>query len=335
MSELNTAQSSPASGPIFVVGLSRSGTKLLRNILNRHSRIGIPDRESYFIPHALNHFGGRGKAPDAASRRKFIRYFQHSVFCRNMTAQGKPLPADTLAKLVGTGQTWPAIIDALFRYYVGAADEHFIWGDKTPKYLNHMGLLKAHFPHARLLHIYRDPRDRVMSAHEAWGANFYIGAQQWREAMQRALDRGAQLGDAYKAVSYEQLVTAPALVVADICAFLGLGYEPGMLELESPVETRGDPNHPTRRGAAIFAANIERYRSGMSARQLSRVEEIVFPFAARLGYCPATTAPRHRPLSLVERLVYSPSHYLGNLRVLTSRWGVIRGLGYALARWRL
>ena len=48
-----TAQAPNFTGPFFIVGLSRSGTKLLREILNKHPAIRISNRESYFVPHVL------------------------------------------------------------------------------------------------------------------------------------------------------------------------------------------------------------------------------------------------------------------------------------------
>ena len=39
------------AGPVFLVGMPRSGTKLLRGLLNEHSRVGIPLAETEFMPH--------------------------------------------------------------------------------------------------------------------------------------------------------------------------------------------------------------------------------------------------------------------------------------------
>ena len=41
------------NGPLFIVGLSRSGTKLIRDLLNRNERIGMPGIETHFIPGLL------------------------------------------------------------------------------------------------------------------------------------------------------------------------------------------------------------------------------------------------------------------------------------------
>ena len=39
----------PFDGPLFLVGMPRSGTKLLRGLLNEHSQIGIPLNETEFL----------------------------------------------------------------------------------------------------------------------------------------------------------------------------------------------------------------------------------------------------------------------------------------------
>jgi hypothetical protein len=50
-------RSSPFRGPLFVVGMSWSGTKLLRDLLNQHPQIGIPPSESRFLPAVIERFG--------------------------------------------------------------------------------------------------------------------------------------------------------------------------------------------------------------------------------------------------------------------------------------
>lgn len=326
--------SNPA-GPVFIVGLSRSGTKLLRNILNGHPNICIPDRESYFIPYTLTHIGHRGVRPDSRSRARFIRHLRRSVFYRNMNEHAVALPLSTLKGLVENGDTWPGIIESIFRHYTGTQGSAVIWGDKTPKYLKHIQLLSDNFAGARFLHIYRDPRDRVLSANRAWGANIYIGAQQWLDTMQEASRQGAALGAAYKPISYESLISRPAEVVTDICDFLDLEFDPAMLNLEEPVERRGDMTHATRQHTEILATNQKNYLTGMTPRQLARVERIVFPYASELGYLPQHPVIRQRPLGRLEKLLFLLPHTIGNLRLPTRRWGIVGGIRHAWSSWRL
>ena len=44
---------------LFVVGLPRSGTKMLREILNKHSEIYIPTIEAHFVVDLLEKYNGK------------------------------------------------------------------------------------------------------------------------------------------------------------------------------------------------------------------------------------------------------------------------------------
>jgi len=45
------------TGPLFILGMPRSGTKLLRDLLNRNPKIGVPTSETDFIPYLIKPFG--------------------------------------------------------------------------------------------------------------------------------------------------------------------------------------------------------------------------------------------------------------------------------------
>ena len=65
-------QSTLWSGPLFVVGMPRSGTKLLRGLLQQHARIRMPDFETDFFPFLVRHVREHGKpAGDADFARLF------------------------------------------------------------------------------------------------------------------------------------------------------------------------------------------------------------------------------------------------------------------------
>ena len=45
------------TGPLFILGMPPSGTKLLRDLLNRNPRIGFPTLDNDFIPYLIKPFG--------------------------------------------------------------------------------------------------------------------------------------------------------------------------------------------------------------------------------------------------------------------------------------
>jgi hypothetical protein len=62
-----TAPAATWSGPLFVVGMPRSGTKLLRGLLKQHSRVQMPDIETDFFPFLVRHVRDHGAPANAAA----------------------------------------------------------------------------------------------------------------------------------------------------------------------------------------------------------------------------------------------------------------------------
>ena len=61
------------SGPLFIIGMYRSGTKLLRILLNQSPRIIIPVVESCFIPYLINKFGD---SPQFENDNEFQNFYK-------------------------------------------------------------------------------------------------------------------------------------------------------------------------------------------------------------------------------------------------------------------
>ena len=69
-------------GPLFVVGMPRSGTKLLRDLLNQHSAIGIPRIETEFLPYWFEHWERWGDLSDKNQFQHFYESVRTSSYFR-------------------------------------------------------------------------------------------------------------------------------------------------------------------------------------------------------------------------------------------------------------
>ena len=69
-------------GPLFLVGRPRSGTKLLRALLNRHPEISIPFWESNFIPNLSSKAESFGNLKNRRNFHRFFRFFSQIEFFR-------------------------------------------------------------------------------------------------------------------------------------------------------------------------------------------------------------------------------------------------------------
>ena len=268
------------TGPLILLGVSRSGTTLLRVILDRSPGVAIPD-ESFFVPLLARRHGGPIDAErflDDVSRIPTVRDWGVSV-------------AD-LAGRVRSGMLTGEAITAIYEAYAGAAGKPR-WGDKTPMYMRHLALLEELFPDAQYVHLIRDGRDAALSflqmpegtftrtwAHPRTPAQF---ACLWRREVGDARVLGRRVGEArYHQVRYEELVVDPESVVRGICVFAEIPFEPTMLDYVGAVDVSEKPHQ--QRLLTPPTSGVRSWRRDMSAEDAAAFESIAGDLLAELGY---------------------------------------------------
>ncbi len=125
--------------------------------------------------------------------------------------------------------------DAIAGFYAAYAAAHgkTHYADKTPSHLVELEMLAEQFPNAQFLHIVRDGRDVAASmvTMDFGASQFTEAARTWRRKIVRAHRVGTALGPhRYHEIHYEDLVADPERTLGVACAFLGLRYEPEMLD---------------------------------------------------------------------------------------------------------
>jgi hypothetical protein len=276
--------------PLFVLGVSRSGTTMLRVILDRSPGIAIPD-ETFFVPQLAHRHRG---AVDTTAFLDDVR--------RLPRLAAWDVPAEDFAARLRPGMTTGEALDAVFSAYAARHGKPR-WGDKTPMYMRHLGLIERLFPDAQYVHLIRDGRDAALAfldmpegvvtrtwAHPRSPAGF---ACEWRTEVSRARDLERRLGAArYLEIRYEDLVADSAAVVRSVCAFAGLPFEEQMLEFAGAVDVSAKPHHqrllqPPTRG-------VRDWRTQMAEEDALAFERIAGDLLADLGY-PLVDPPPRRP----------------------------------------
>lgn len=309
------------SAGLLVLGVRRSGTTLLRVMLDRHSALAIPD-ESYFVPQLAHRHRGTVDVPsfsDDLGRIARLRDWG--------------LTAEDVVPRLRDGMTSGEAIAAVFEAYADRQGKPR-WGDKTPLYMQYLPLLERLFPNALYLHLIRDGRDAALS-HLAVPAGIMTAgwghptdargfACLWRAEVRAARALGARVGPGrYLELRYEDLVARPVEQLERACSFVGLDYEPGMLGYVGNVDLAGKPHQ--QRLAQPPTPGVRDWRTEMRAEDERAFEEIAGDLLAELGY-----ETRYRPatpvLAHVRRGAYG------------ARSGAWRASGYVLQRsplWRL
>jgi hypothetical protein len=249
---------------IFIVGVSRSGTTLTRRILDRHSRIAIAT-ENHYLGHLLAWEGARHyfrrvgdlRDDDAVARLVELIYsgeLQRRSRLRELSPYWRWLTervpqADIEARLLASDRTERGVFEAFLRVYADRRGKA-IPGEKTPAHLAYVDTLLGWFPDARVVHCLRDPRAihvselrrrgehatsfpyrqlaRVPALLEAFVLLQVVWT--WAMAVNQHRDLLRRYPDRYRVLRFEDLVTTPEATLADLCAFLGVGLEPRMLE---------------------------------------------------------------------------------------------------------
>ena len=212
--------------PFFVLGAARSGTTMLRLMLNRHSRLTIPF-ESHFLVHIFAELpSDRSLTLNEAARmaelvvgeKNFRTWHLDPTSVRQKMRQLVPAPLAVL-------------VDALYRMEV-ADSRKPRWGDKTPHYYKIWRNLTRIFPASKLVHIIRDGRDVVRSLEQvAWhGPTNDDRARYWQERVEMAHTAVRELGpERNLIVRYEDLVIETRSTLESMCTFLHESFEPEML----------------------------------------------------------------------------------------------------------
>jgi hypothetical protein len=209
----------------IVVGAPRSGTTLLRFMLDAHPDLAIPPETGFLIPCAQLDRDG------PTSRDELYR-----------TVTGYPpeapgwqdfqIAADALRAGLATIEPFTVAdgIRFFYRLYASRFGKSR-WGDKTPLYCLHLSSIAALLPEAHFVHIIRDGRDVALSLRNLWfapGRDMEALATEWRHCVRSGRAQGAVCPN-YMEVRYERLVEDSQAVLKETCRFLDLDYDDRML----------------------------------------------------------------------------------------------------------
>jgi len=272
---------------IVLGGAPRSGTTLLRRILDRHPDICSGAETKLFVPAAFN---------------------------LAWLAQAYGIPRPELEAMRRDSASQAAFIDAFASRVVAAAGKRR-WAEKTPQNIRHLHWIRAHFPEASVVHIIRDGRDVVCSMRQHPDWRWADGG--WQKVLvprplswyaQRWLDDTAAgmawRGDArYVEVRYEDLAVDPVPTLRRVCEAIGVTTDERWLRLatgsaavdgvaqgQAPRMPLAGPGEADDEGAqpdyegAVSASSVGRWRAELSAGEQQEVERLCRSRLRELGY---------------------------------------------------
>jgi hypothetical protein len=268
------------SRPFFIIGCGRSGTTLLRTILNRHADIAIP-LESLFIIDYLK----------AAASHDISFLISMLVREPEISEWGiRPQVEDFKGC-----QSISEVINQLHQIYLQAKGKKH-WGQKTPRFVRETALLLEHFPYALFIHVVRDPRAVVSSLihSDVHHSNAYHASKRWRMDVSKGLELEDKHPQRVMRVHYESLVRDSENTIRKILEFLGFVYDPIILQQdESSVAeySKFYQNIHANLDRNATDQYIDKWKDKLSSADIEVVEALTYRYMQRLGYNQVIDSP--------------------------------------------
>jgi hypothetical protein len=217
---------SSSSNPMpIIVGSPRSGTTLLRLMLDAHPDLAIPPETGFLT------LGEQLKGRGDKLRKKF---FQAIVNYSEPAPSWADFELSKESFWIALTEITPFSISegyrTFYRLYAARLGKSR-WGDKTPIYCRYINTIRRILPESRFIHIIRDGRDAALSLRRMWfspGWEIETQATYWRDCVMAARSAGIERDD-YLEVRYEDLVTNTRETLERVCAHVGLTYDDCML----------------------------------------------------------------------------------------------------------
>ncbi|MDE0916429.1 MAG: sulfotransferase [Planctomycetota bacterium] len=221
--------------PIFVVGTGRSGTTLLRLMINAHPRIHLTHEASFYI--------GRQFIPKRYSASDWLElYFKSFPFAWQYlrTADVR----EELAKTHPGDAPREALPDAYKAIMRCKAHQRGCprYGDKTPFHASYIGTILKDFPGARIIHILRDPRPTCLSLQDMpWAPGSWILNNRY---MARLAKEIGPYRDQMHEVRLEDLLANPEGEMRSLLDFVGEEWDARVLDHTSHIPPNDVPPFP-------------------------------------------------------------------------------------------
>jgi len=277
-----TSAETMSPGPLFVVGMWRSGTSLLYALLNQHPQIGLMYESDFAL-----------LSPLFLLPRKSSSWMPKVDLWNGALTRHKIDTTSIPEDVVGL----PNAFRAVAQQYAGKKGAT-VWGCKSPSYYDCMNQLAGWFPNAKFIVIWRDPADVCRSIVRAaqkspWFARpgmdlrALLGCHRMKQEADQLVRRGAAIHQ----LQYGDLVRQPAAALSAICDFIGVSYDPKMNSLEGADRSaiyNGD-HHSMVKSATIVA---DRQRPEVLSPELkSKIERYIVFWRKQYGGSWPVNAP--------------------------------------------
>lgn len=285
------------ASPVFIVGATRSGTTLLRLMVDHHPE--------------LCNFGE-------------FEYAVHEIEGTQLPSMGayyKYLDIDRMYRAksweIDPSLDYVSLVRSFLQQAIDRTDKP-IGGATVHTKFDKLPLL---WPNARYVHIIRDPRDVSRSCiGMGWVGNVWYGTHYWMDPVERWQRLSDQVpAERRTEIRFEDLIHNTEAELSRICEFMGTTYHPAMMNyVDNSRYTLPEPGL------------TEQWKKKLSADEIRWVESVCHAPMQSFGYEPVSETPI--PPSIIEKLKLATQHRVDRIRRNIRRYGLAQYASWQFAK---
>jgi len=305
--------------PIFIAGHPKSGTSLLRSLLDSHPElITYPEETNFFRCYLPNIAGASLQEKLALSDQYLTHIFEWNQENPPPHQADYPdrdyssIPVDDVRQItrqfvaerfLHDGDMLSAVILAFGKVTSQLTPLSHYWVEKTPYNERFAAQIYDWWPDAKTIHTVRDPRDNFASyrcKHSEWSPEAF--AMNWVLSTQTGINNREQYGsNNYLLLRFEDLVSSPEPKLNELCQFLGINDDPSLRQPARGGKPWGGNSMFEDQFSTISTAPVGRWTETLKADEIASLELIAGPVMSKLGYqLSSNMASIHHSESLLQ-----------------------------------
>lgn len=286
--------------PIFIIGLHRTGSTLLKNMFNLNPDVGMAPDEMHFSTPWHKDFLSYFKRAGSLRNDHILRNFLNTLFSDKLYGSfWKELNHTQIDKrrvferIYASDYSPRDILTIILEEYA-ISEGKSRFGAKYPLHFSRLGILFDWWPDCKVIHLVRDPRAICASKvndeatklrknnHKLFSHFIHLGTQLFFVSeflWSCRIDTQYKYKRNYLKVRFEDLVTNPVHYVKEMCNFCELEYDAAMMH---PI---GKPSsHDGRKRCGFDKLVLTRWEKALSPFETKWITYLTKNSMKRLGY---------------------------------------------------
>lgn len=288
--------------PVFIAGHPKSGTSLLRSVLDSHPELVAYPEETSFFRRYLPKAAGKNRIEKLILSDRYLTHiFEWNQAHPPAHQAGFPdrdysdIPVAKVRQAVkqlvteqfrNDGDMLSAVVVAYGQVTGQITTTTHHWVEKTPYNEHYAALIYTWWPAALIVHTVRDPRDNFASyrrKHSSWSPDAF--AMSWARSTLAGLDNLAHYGEGrYWMLRYEDLVSNPDAELRQLCRFLRISDDPSLRRPARGGKPWAGNSMFEDQFSTISAAPVGRWKEALQPEEVAALELVAGPVMRRIGY---------------------------------------------------